>query len=320
MFLTATELERAYRKRDIVGWSEFNNPGMAREQFSLMADLGFIQRGLHISGRTRDAAGKKSFLYQVCRKVLGQDTQNYPQEIGDCVSFGAKNAVEYLQCSDILLRNKREKWRPIFAPYFYGTGRVYVGGGQLGNQDGSMGSWMAAAVQKYGALFADEPNVPKYSGRVAKAYGDPDPRPDLDKWLPTAKNFPVRATAQINSWADLVEAVANGYPCPTASDIGYNMEASADGFHRYTTNWSHQMCFIGVDDNDRDPYALILNNWGDCHGHLKDFATGEDLPVGVLRVRRQDAERHIAAGETYAYSNFDGFPEQLLDKALFSLM
>jgi hypothetical protein len=53
---------------------------------------------------------------------------------------------------------------------------------------------------------------------------------------------------------------------------------------------------------------------------LKDFDTGVDLPIGVLRVRRKDAEKHIRAGETFAFSNFEGFPEQLLNKALFMLV
>ena len=34
---------------------------------------------------------------------------------------------------------------------------MYVGNGQMGNGDGSTGSWMAEAVRKYGTLFRDEP-------------------------------------------------------------------------------------------------------------------------------------------------------------------
>jgi hypothetical protein len=83
------------------------------------------------------------------------------------------------------------------------------------------------------------------------------------------------------------------------------------------------MCVIGIDDgykNGSDPYAIILNSWGDCHGNLKDFDTGDSLPVGVLRVRRKDMEKHIRQQETFAYSNFDGFKEQLIDKKLFMLI
>ena len=42
----------------------------------------------------------------------------------------------------------------------------------------------------YGGLYADDPGVPAYSASVAKAWGDPNPRNDLDlfKGNPDAKN------------------------------------------------------------------------------------------------------------------------------------
>ena len=320
MSILGFEAAKAYQKGDFQGWLGTNNPELVKSQFDLFVTQGLIKPTFNLVGQTRATSGTKMMLYQVCRKVLGQDTENYPQEIGDCVSFGAKNAGEYVTCTQILLQGLREKFRSIFPPYYYGTGRTYEGRGQIPDRsDGSMGSWMAAAVQKYGTLFSDEPNVPNYSGSIAKSWGNRNSRDDLDLWLPKAKNFLIKSASLISSWDDLVAAIKNGYPCTTASDIGYNMEVSRDGFHRQTTSWSHQMCFIGVDDNDKDPYAIILNNWGDVHGNLKDFVDGHDLPIGVLRVRRADALKHIRAGETFAYHNFDAAKEQDLDKALFDL-
>lgn len=314
------EAAKAYRKGDFKGWLGTDNPQLVKSQFDLFVTAGLIQPTFKLAGQTRQTSGKKMALYQVVRKILGKDTDNYPQEIGDCVSFGGKNAAEYVTCTQMLMSGLREKFRPVFPPYYYGISRTYEGRGQIPNwSDGSMGSWLAAAVQKYGTLFADEPGVPQYSGRVAKNWGNRNAKDDLDIWLPKAKNFLIKSVSLIRNWDDLVAAVVNGYPCPTASDVGYAMEASRDGFHRQIEDWSHQMCFIGVDDNDKDPYALILNNWGDVHGHLKDFVDGHDLPVGVLRVRRSDAEKHIRAGETFAYHNFDAAKEQDLDKALFDL-
>jgi hypothetical protein len=81
------------------------------------------------------------------------------------------------------------------------------------------------------------------------------------------------------------------------------------------------MCIMGVDDEHSTPYALILNSWGDAHGRLKAFDdTNESLPVGVLRVERRAIEGMIRQGETFAISNFDGFPEQGLDEALFKIV
>jgi hypothetical protein len=188
----------------------------------------------------------------------------------------------------------------------------------MDGSDGSSGSWMADAVIKYGALAREEQGVPAYSGRVAHQWGD-TPGPPKN-FIDIAKEHPVKSAAKIGGWDDLVSAVCNGYPCTVASNQGFNMEASSDGFHSPRGTWSHQMCIVGVDDEYNDPYAIILNNWGDVHGRLKDFNNNEDLPMGVLRVRKKTIERMIGADETFAYSNFDGFPEQPIEKELFKLI
>ena len=325
------KIAREYVNGNLCGWAGKNNPELVKTQFNLYFS---DKPEFKIIKKFGDSATrKKTHLHWFTRKVLGKDTDNYPQEIGDCVSFGMKNALEYLTCTQILanalsqtvmsiqdfIATAKFKFRPVFPPYLYGIGRNYIGKNQLGSGDGSLGSWMAEAVLKYGSLFSDEPGVPRYSGSIAKAWGDSRSSDDLDKFVNIGQQRLVKSTALIRNWDDLCAAIHNGYPCTTASDIGYNMEASSDGFHRQTTNWGHQMCFISVDQEYKEEYALILNNWGDCHGRLKDFTTNEDLPIGVLRVRRKDAEKHIAAGETYAISQYDAFHEQQLDKALFML-
>src|SRR5579885_3071351 len=96
---------------------------------------------------------RKSCNYQVVRKVLGKDIENVPQQIGDCVSFGAAHAVDYLQCSEILL-GERETYKTIFPPYIYGISRVQIGGGNI-RGDGSVGAWAAQGVIKFGVLNQD---------------------------------------------------------------------------------------------------------------------------------------------------------------------
>jgi hypothetical protein len=298
----------------LCGWA---GEELAREQFDLIAHK-FIP--FHIN-KHRFGEGRRMMLYDVVRKVLNKDTNNYAQEIGDCVSFGAKNAVEYLMCCEMFLKNEAESWRPIFPPYLYGTSRVFVGKGQISdNEDGSLGSWMADAIMQYGVLAADEPNVPKYAGSVAKKWGGGQGPPQ--EFVSLAKIHPVKSAAKINSWDDLVKAVCNGYPCTIASDQGFSMKAGSDGYHNPEGNWAHQMCIIGVDDEHNDPYAIILNSWGDAHGQLTDFKSGETLPVGCIRARKRVIEGIIRQGETFAFSNFDGFPGQNreLEDKLFDLI
>jgi hypothetical protein len=327
------DIAASYAKGERVGWGETHNPGLAKSSFNLLWDQGVFQQ-FKIAGQSAVTSGRKMFLHEIVRAVLGHDTENYPQEVSDCTSFGAKNAVEYLTCAEIAgkalmqqfrggsfgdtVKAARLKWRPVFPPFFYGVGRVLVGGRSL-RGDGAMGSWMTAAAMKYGALFSDDAGVPRYSGSVAKDWGDD--QQGFQQFLALALSYLLGSAARIDTWEDLCAAIVNGYPCTTASDIGYSMEAGRDGFHVQNASWSHQMCITGIDETyNNDPYGLILNNWGDVHGHLKDFQDGSDLPKGVIRARRKDIEKHLRAGETFAWSRFNGFPEQKLDKALFMLI
>jgi hypothetical protein len=307
-------IAQSYDLGHIVGW-----PGeeMAKEAFYLLVqepNTGIIQyRQLPWQ------ADGKMMLFQCVRKVLGKDTKNYPQQVGDCVSFGAKNAIEHLICVQQVLGVAPSKFRPIFPPYLYGCGRVFIGKGRIRpNEDGSVGSWQAQAVQKYGAIAADEQDVPPYSGKVAKQWGGQGPPKEL---VEIGKHYPVKSAAQMNSWQDMVGAVTNGYPCTIASNQGFTMEAGQDGFHSPKGKWGHQMSVIGVDAKYRSPYGIILNSWGDVHGHLKDFDTGEDLPIGCLRVHAEVIEGMIHQGDTFAYSHMDWFEEQAgIPEALFKLI
>ncbi len=308
--MTDNDLVTAYESGQLSGWL---GKDAAEEHFELLKDQ-FVP--FRIVGQTRETSGRKAMLYQLVRKVLGKDTLNYPQGAGDCTSFGCKNATEYVQCSEIC-QGQRDEFHPIFPPYFYGCSRVFVGHRQIpANQDGSSGAWTAAAAQQYGVLRADEQSVPAYSGAVAKQWGASGPP---SQFVTIAQGHPVKSTARIQTWDDAVAAIVNGYPLTVASNQGFQMTVGPDGFHHPGAQpWPHQMCVIGVDESYQTPYVIILNSWGDVHGHLKDFQTGESLPVGVLRVPRTVFEpRMLDAGEVYAYSQFSGFPEQDLDKALF---
>ena len=263
-------------------------------------------------------SGSKMMLYNFCRKVLGKDTLNYPQEIGDCVSFGAKNACEYIICVQKALGLAPDEFRPVFPPYLYGCGRVFVGEGQMGNDDGSVGSWQAEAVQKYGVLAADEPNVPEYSGSVAKQWGYSSN--SLNKFTDLGKVHPVKSAAQVTTWKEVVAAVSNGYPVTVASNQGFTMEPGNDGFHRPSGTWGHQMCIIGVDDSYKKPYGIILNSWGDVMGQLKDFDTGEELPVGCIRATSDVIEGMVGQEDSFAYSHMNWFEEQKFSPDLFKLI
>jgi hypothetical protein len=237
----------------------------------------------------------------------------------NCVSFGAKNASEYLQFFPIA-NGTRYVFTNIFPPYLWGCGRVFVGNNELGTEDGSMGVWQAKAVMQYGVVASNTPGVPPYSNEAAYKWGNyPGPDPSF---ITIGKEHLVKSAALVQTWQDVMTALTNGYPVTIASDVGFDMEQQRDGFMHYTTHWSHQMCIIGADDGDGqnvEPHAAILNSWGDVFGQIKDFRTGENWPVGTLRVRKADIETILAAGDSFAYSSMEGFPAQDLPRDLFDI-
>lgn len=248
-------------------------------------------------------APTSAYLWKSVIKVLGKNTRNYPQEIGDCVSFGAKNVMEVLQCVEIDLRGEREQFHPIFPPFIYGVSRVQIGGGQISG-DGSVGSWAADGAKKYGILRSDAPGCPSYSGSVAKSWGRSGPPKEF---LEFAKPNIVKTTAPVRNASEAKAAILNGYPVTVASNVGYEgayYTKNGKKFKKRGGNWGHQMCFIGVDDDG----FYELNSWGE-----DAFEPPlNDEPPGGFWVSYEDADRQLSQDDSFAWSQFDGFPAQAL--------
>lgn len=263
----------------------------------------------------------KMMLYEVVRKVLGEDTKNYPQLTGDCVSFGMKNALEYLQCTEILLNKKNHKFRPISSLYLYYLCRV-VHGFSVCLIPGATGGAMAEGVLEDGSVFLDEPGVPSYSGFEATKWGCRLFSLSHRRFLEIGRKNLIGSAARVNNWEDLVAAICNGYPVTVASNQGFKYSVDGDGFHRASGRWAHQMCIIGVGKYKDVDYCIILNSWGDKFGRLKDFDNPSiELPIGCLRVRRDDMEKSmIENGECFAISAWANLPDNnsKLKRELFS--
>lgn len=295
------------------GWGDpsVENPAeMARREYDLIGDR---FESFYIANPSGSTEGKTSRLWETNRKVIGDDRPNVPQETGDCVSRGMMNCIEYLQCQEILAGD-REEFRPVFSPYLYGTGRVYIGRGQLRGGAGSLGSWQAEAVKKYGVLRTDYAGVPSYSGRVADQWGDSDQ--PWKRFVDEGDDHLVRSAAKINDLDDLRDALINLYPCTIASMQAFKMQPSSDGYHHPdpSEEWPHQMAIVGYSDDARKPWVGILNSWGDIHGTVIDWETGEAWPAGMLRVHPDIVAKMIRTGECFAVSRFDGYPDQTSER------
>lgn len=302
-----------FNPQDYCGWFD---PDLAQEQFNLFS--GSINSFASYSP-VNSYSGKRMMLWEAVRKVLGKDTVNYPQQVGDCVSFGGKNALEYLQCVEIAINGDAEEFHPIFPPYLYGTSRINVGGGGLWG-DGSYGVWLQEAVKRFGVLRADAQGVPQYSGSLARSWGS---RGVPAAFLEEGGRHLVLTTAQVRNAGECAEALLSGYPVVVCSNWGFRMEPGADVFHQPRGTWGHCMTIIGFEDHPQyGLYFIILNSWGDVHGRLKDFQTGADLPVGVLRVKGDVVDAMLGQNDSYAYSQFCGFPDNSdkINRALFDIV
>lgn len=236
----------------------------------------------------------------------------------NCVSFGAKNACEYLQAFQ--LKNDKSKWRFVFPPYIYGISRVQIGGGRLGNSDGSLGIWATQGLIKYGCLFNDVPGVPQYSGSVAKSWGRSGPPKNF---IDEASKYLLKMqmdAAKVTMWEQLKSAISNGYPVTVASNYGFTMKPASTGYHEQSGSWGHQMVCVGYDESDvyEEPCVCILNSWSDVMGTVIDKVTNAKWPVGTLRVRKSVFLKMLVddGGDSWAYSNLDlGFVPRLPESA-----
>ena len=235
--------------------------------------------------------------------------------VHNCVSWGMKHASEYLSCCDILVRGDAEEFHDIFAPYIYGISRYQIGGGRIGG-DGSLGSWAAAGVMKYGVIFSNKDNCPSYSKDVARLWGSKGPP---SEFIQIGKKFLIKSAAKVTTWEKLIAGLSNGYSCTVASNQGFSMKPDGKGFHSAEGSWAHQMCIYDYCLTP-EPHALIANSWGDVHGSIKHFATGEDLPKGTIRAKKSTIEKMIAQGDSFLVSQFEGFPSQDIPQALFKIV
>ena len=261
-----------------------------------------------IANQMNATDGKRVVLWEYAVKTLGQHIPTFNQEVGDCVSQGASNALEYLQTVEITRLKEPERYRPVYQPYIYGTSRVFIGKGGI-RGDGSVGVWAAEAVRQYGVLAADEAEVPPYSGDVARSWGRSGPP---KKFVDIGKKHLLQTIAKVTTYEQVRDAIVNGYPVTVASDRGFRMTGVADKGKLWGSPygvWNHQMCIIGVDDDSRRPGCYIINSWGpNAHGKPVD-----DAPPGGFWADASVINYMVKQGDSFAFSQFDGFPEQDLD-------
>lgn len=284
-----------------------------RAEFIPFAITGHTPR---TESRTRFAPWDNAIQKATGKKHL----RKYAQLVGSCVSHGAKNAVENLACVEIAEKGEAEEFHDIYSPWYYLIGRCAPegGNGQMGNQDGSLGSWMAATIKIYGTLYYDDPGLPEYSAATEKLFGRD--KSLIGKYKATAADNLVRGVARLRSADEVMNAILQGYMVTCASMWGAGMKAKKQyGKHWCWQNrdrWPHQMSCIAVCKGTDCPHGvshppLIFreNSWG-ADTHAPADSDEVDGPGSGAWQTAEDVENDVSKGDSeyFAFSDQQGWP------------
>jgi hypothetical protein len=252
----------------------------------------------------RSGDGKTVLLYKAYTDVNGGKYIDYPaQTIGDCVSHGFGHGVDLLAAVQIAVGHKAEEFKQTATEAIYGMARVDIGGEHGSYSDGAVGAWAAKAVSTIGTVSRDV--VGPYDGNRAKTWGAKGVPADV---AAKAGAHKVVTTSMVQSYSELEDALANGYPVTVCSNQGFTLTRDTDGFCRPRGRWSHCMLIVGVRADTR-PGACIFQSWG------SDVPSGPlalEQPPNSFWADRSVVENMLAMQDSWSLSGFEGYPSQVL--------
>jgi len=291
----------------LMGWKD-----EPKAVYAAMADLPFPLFKDAYGNIKGTGKGKTLLLPDIVRKVIGYFPMGH-QLTGDCVSFGAGYATTVLSALQIALGKLEVFEGEVATEPIYGGSRIQVGGGALGYGQGSVGLWAAKWLNRYAVIIRKNYtdfgiDLSKYDVDKATKWGNPN-NGCPDALVKANSNHLVKTISQVNSYEEARDAIYNGYPITVASNVGFSsMTRDSEGFMRASGSWAHQMYFCGVKDDNR-PGLLCCNSWG------TDWSHGPrpmDIPEGSFFVDADTVNMMFAQGDSWVFSNFDGFEVQEL--------
>ena len=277
------------------GW--LHDPDEVDRQLATLPRPLFAQAAPRLGG---SGTGKTTLLYKAFKEVNDGSYIDYPaQTIGDCVSHGFGHGVDLLEAVQIALGHKNEAFQQTATEAIYGMARVDIGGQRGSFSDGAVGAWAAKAVSTIGTV--DRDLVGAYDGQRAKSWGA---RGVPDAIKDKAGPHKVKTVSLVQSYEDLEDALANGYPVPVCSNQGFTLQRDSEGFCRPKGSWGHCMLIVGVRADAR-PGACIFQSWG---SEMPSGPLGLDQPPNSFWADRDVVSSMLAMQDSWALSQFEGYP------------
>lgn len=270
----------------------------------------------HVQGKTDESAEKVDLtdIWADPRvaQALGFAFPGVHQYTGSCVGAAGGNCFFTLAAIEVIRLGDPEE---IIVPFWllpYGRSRHRAG--MRGRGEGSLGSTFAEAARDDGILPTNLSDLPAFKvddglswyKEAELSWSDGGARQTLDR-LAESRKYLVKSTADCRSADDVEQAVRNGYPVTTASVLipSPRVEDDGEAYGRVSRQGGHQTCYLGVWRHPRKGkrFFKYVNQWGLRWGKQ-----------GACWVPEEDVEAAIRDGrETYAFSQFNGFPSQKLD-------
>jgi hypothetical protein len=227
--------------------------------------------------------------------------------IGSCVGHGTATGVDLTYAMEVIVKKEPEKWGGrCAADAAYGMSRQVAH--QLGNWEGSNGSWAAKSVMEMGTLHMikyDSVDLTEYNVSQCRTFQ----RKGLSQaLLAKAAEHKIGTAALVRNVDEAKTALQNGYAINVCSNQGFSGRRDDLGFMKAQGSWAHSMCVAGYrgPDTGREG-VLIINSWG------SDWGSGpfwEDQPHGSFWCVLETFERMLRGGDSFAYSAYTGFPRQ----------
>lgn len=250
-------------------------------------------------------------LWQMVAHAGGEYPAPNYQETGDCTSWGGADAIVCTQGGQAEKGEALDIRRP-FQPWLYGAGRVWIWAPQIGGvrrlpAAGCTGAAIARAAKEFGVVPYGTPGLPEYSGELADQWGRKGPPEELKA---IAAQHRVQTVSRITSTDEARDAVCNYYGFTVASSWGNprGRYQKRDGrlVAQRTGVWNHQMCCNGYDGSSPSgrKYFHIQNSWP-VSQHPQPI---DDSPAGGFWIEAADLQDMLDAGDSWAFSDFEGFP------------